>query len=96
MDANEYFKRVPRQTNYPHMIKDAQRYMPSLRDCKYVDSIWEVKTILPLSEIDDGRPILFRNNHGLQNLTCILGGKIDNIYDVLYEIERLRTEGVLN
>ena len=96
MDANEYFKKVPRQTNFFRMIKDAQRYIPSLRDCIHVDSIWEVKTVLPSSEMDDSRPILFRNHHGLQNLTCILGGKIDNIYDVLHEIESLGVQGVLS
>jgi glycine/D-amino acid oxidase-like deaminating enzyme len=96
MDANEDFKKIPRRTNFYRMIKDAQRYVPSLKNCKYVDSIWEVKTVLPSSEADDSRPILFKNDHGFQNLTCILGGKIDNIYDVLYEIEGLQAKGVLN
>ena len=93
MDANEYFKTVPRVSNYPHMIRDAQRYLPSLRDCRYVDSIWEVKTVLPRSEVDDSRPILFAKDHGLKNLICILGGKIDNIYDMLDAIETLRLQG---
>ena len=96
MDANEYCKRIARVSNYPHMIKDAQRYLPSLKDCRYVDSLWEVKTVLPSSEVDDSRPILFRKDHGLKNLTCILGGKIDNIYDVLDEIETLRAQGGLD
>jgi septum formation inhibitor-activating ATPase MinD len=48
-----------------------------------VDSIWEVKTVLPKSEVDDSRPVLYRADCGLPNLTCILGGKIDNIYDIV-------------
>jgi hypothetical protein len=75
------------------MIKDAMRYVPSLKECRYVDSLWEIKTLLPLSETDDSRPILFKKDHGLQNLTCVMGGKIDNIYDVLSEVEFLAVQG---
>ena len=80
MDTSEYFKQASRVSNYLYMVKDAQRYLPILKECQYMDSLWEVKTILPSSEVDDSRPILFRQNHGLKNLTCVLGGKIDNIY----------------
>lgn len=92
-DAAEYLKTVPRRSNYPHMIKDAQRYLPSLRESRYVDSLWEIKTVLPKSEVDDSRPILFRTDHGLKNFTCILGGKIDNIYDILDEVKTWRHHG---
>jgi len=78
----EVLQHFPRKSNFIYMLKDAQRYMPILADTRYVDSLWEVKTVLPQTEADDGRPILFRRDHGLQNLTCIMGGKIDNIYDV--------------
>jgi glycine/D-amino acid oxidase-like deaminating enzyme len=96
LDANEYFKRASHVSNYPYMVKDAQRYLPILKECQYMDSLWEVKTVLPSSEVDDSRPILFRQDHGLKNLTCILGGKIDNIYDMLDEMEALRTQGRLD
>ena len=33
--------------------------------------------MLPSSETDDSRPILFRKHVGLPNLHCILGAKID-------------------
>ena len=42
-----------------YMQKDAARYIPVLAECKYLSSIWEVKTVLPRSESDDSRPILF-------------------------------------
>lgn len=96
LDANEYIKTKSRVSNYLSMIKDAQRYVPSLRDCRYVDSLWEVKTLLPRSEVDDSRPILFRKIHGLENLTCILGAKIDNIYDIFDEVGSLRARGGLH
>ena len=50
---------------------------------KYVDSLFEVKVVSAYNENDDGRPIIFANNYGIQNFSNILGGKIDNIYDIL-------------
>lgn len=79
---------MARESRYQHMIHDAARYVPLLRECRYEGSLWEIKTLLPQSEIDDSRPILWRKDHGLANLTCVLGGKIDNVYDALHQ-ERL-------
>jgi hypothetical protein len=42
-----------------------------------------MKTVLPQSEVDDSRPVLHRKDCGLPGLTCILGGKIDNVYDMM-------------
>jgi len=70
------------RSNFPFMIRDAQRFLPCLRGTKYVDSLYETKTVLPQNEVDDGRPILFKAHHGLKNLFVVLGGKIDNIYDI--------------
>jgi hypothetical protein len=72
-----------KRSQYPQMIRDVTRYMPCLQGCRQVDSIWEVKTVLPRSEVDDSRPVLYREDCGLPGLTCMLGAKIDNIYDVL-------------
>ncbi len=69
------------------MQRDAQRYIPLLKECKYEESLWEVKTVLPRSEINDSRPILFSINHGLRGFHCVMGGKIDNVYDVVDAIE---------
>lgn len=90
--TSENFSKMVRKTNYPHMIKDAARYLPILRDCYHVDSMWEVKTVLPQSEVDDSRPILFKRGQGLKNLTCILGAKIDNVYDIPQELQFLNEE----
>jgi hypothetical protein len=86
-DATTTFAMFPRSTAYPYMLRDAARYLPVLWECIYRDSIWEVKTVLPQSEVDDSRPILYRKDHGMKNYTAIMGGKIDNIYDVLSELE---------
>jgi glycine/D-amino acid oxidase-like deaminating enzyme len=69
------------------MLKDAQRYVPALRNAHYEFSLFETKTVLLKNEIDDGRPILCRSHHGLENLFVVLGAKIDNIYDVLKALD---------
>jgi glycine/D-amino acid oxidase-like deaminating enzyme len=82
-DSYAFLDSVPRRSHYLRMRKDAERYLPCLAECRYEDSIWEVKTVLPLSERDDSRPILFVADHGIPGLTCVMGGKIDNIYDMI-------------
>lgn len=86
-NSDDIFAQALRKTNYPYMIRDAIRYLPILKDCQQIDSLWEVKTVLPQSEVDDSRPILFKKNQGLPNLTCILGGKIDNVYDIPAQLD---------
>jgi glycine/D-amino acid oxidase-like deaminating enzyme len=78
-----------RESNFLKMIKDASRFLPLIGRSEYVDSLWEVKTILPRSENNDSRPILFRRNHGLANFHIVLGGKIDNIFDIIESFEDL-------
>lgn len=82
-DPYAVFTQRPHETRFPHMIRDAQRYMPILADCRHVDSLWEVKTVLPKNDEDDGRPILFVEDAGCRHLSCVMGSKIDNVYDVL-------------
>jgi glycine/D-amino acid oxidase-like deaminating enzyme len=86
-DPHGHVKTALRRSQFIHMRQDAMRYLPAMKECRSPGSLWEVKTVLPASESSDSRPILFRRNHGLPGLTCILGGKIDNIYDVLQELD---------
>jgi glycine/D-amino acid oxidase-like deaminating enzyme len=76
-------------TTVAHMIKDAARYLPAMAGCRYVESLFEVKTVLPVSEADDSRPILFKKHWGTPGLHVVMGSKIDNIYDVLDEVRIL-------
>jgi glycine/D-amino acid oxidase-like deaminating enzyme len=69
------------------MVRDAGRYLPVLARAHQVDSLFEVKTILAKNEADDGRPILFERHAGLPGCYSVLGGKIDNIYDVLEKLD---------
>jgi hypothetical protein len=76
-----------RTTRVDRMVRDAGRYLPAVFDAKYVDSLFEVKTVLVKNEGDDGRPILFEKHPEMPGLYSVLGGKIDNIYDVLEKLE---------
>ncbi|KEY57803.1 FAD-dependent oxidoreductase [Serratia sp. DD3] len=88
VDAHRKFDEDEKNSAWHYMKKDAMRYLPILEDCEYKRSLWEVKTLLPRSESDDSRPILFRANHGLSGFHCIMGGKIDNVYDVIDAITK--------
>ncbi|OSQ34516.1 hypothetical protein THS27_25295 [Thalassospira sp. MCCC 1A01428] len=70
------------------MKVDAQRYVPCLADLKIRKVLFDVKTVLLKNEQDDGRPILFQRNPDTSRIVSILGGKIDNIYD-LFELIRI-------
>ena len=82
------FEKAKKKTAWSHIRRDAERYMPILGECRYDHSIWEVKTVLPNSEKDDSRPILFKPNYGIEGYHCVMGGKIDNVYDAVSVIEQ--------
>ena len=69
-------------SRFDHMVRDATRYLPAMRDTQYVDSLWEIKTVMPRSEKDDSRPILLRRCAEHPALITVLGAKIDSVYDV--------------
>jgi glycine/D-amino acid oxidase-like deaminating enzyme len=73
-------------TRFPHMVRDAARFLPSIAGATYVDSLWEIKAIMPRSEQDDSRPILFRESPEIPGLFSVLGAKIDSAYDVESEL----------
>ena len=69
------------------MVRDLARYLPMLLNAKYIDSLFEVKTVLTMNEADDGRPTLFEKHEELPGCYSVLGGKIDNIFDVLEKLD---------
>jgi len=77
----------PRQSRVEHMLRDVERYIPAVRGARYVESLFEVKTVLVMNESNDARPILFEKHAHLPGSYSVLGGKIDNIYDVLEKLD---------
>ena len=76
-------------TNAQAMIRDAARYMPIFHRTEAIKSIYAMKTVLVDNDRDDGRPILFEFDKRSKNVVSILGGKIDNIYDVFLALDEL-------
>jgi glycine/D-amino acid oxidase-like deaminating enzyme len=71
------------------MVADAARFVPLLRRTLHRRSLFEIKTVLERHEVDDGRPILLRRDFAHPGVLSVLGGKLDNVYDVLTELDRL-------
>jgi glycine/D-amino acid oxidase-like deaminating enzyme len=72
----------PLPSRFDRMQRDGARYLPALHACTYIRSLWEVKTLLPQSTVNDSRPILFRRDRSNANVISVLGGKVDNIFDL--------------
>lgn len=87
IDPYQKLSDYDRVTRVDRMVRDVGRYLPAVLDAKYVDSLFEIKTVLVKNESDDGRPILFEKYTELPGCYSILGGKIDNIYDVLEKLD---------
>lgn len=76
-------------TNHRLMQRDASRYVPGIAEATYVRSLFEVKTILKKNDFNDGRPILLEDVFSDGSVYVVLGGKIDNIYDILATLDGL-------
>ena len=87
-DPDNVLRSGPPQTKFPFMVRDSARYLPALARGQYARSIFEVKTVLTDNEQDNGRPILCRADHEIRNLHVVLGGKINNVYDVVAAMEK--------
>ncbi len=89
---DDVLRQYPRQSMAKHMINDAARYMPCLGDLEVKKSLVEVKTVLTKNERDDGRPILFHRQPSNSRIISVLGGKIDNVYDLFDLVKTSRPE----
>jgi glycine/D-amino acid oxidase-like deaminating enzyme len=86
--AEDAARSGPQQSRARHMLLDGQRFLPCLRDARHEKSLYEVKSVLMKNERDDGRPILFQRRPSTSRVTSIMGGKIDNIYDLFVLLKR--------
>ena len=86
-DPYRHFAGLEPESRYAFMLRDAQRYLPCLAEARYCRSIYDLKTILIKNEGDDGRPILYHRKPDDSRVISILGGKIDNIYDLFEAVK---------
>lgn len=89
LDPYAKLRDYARDSRASRMLRDTARFIPAISEACYVDSLFEVKTVLVKNEGNDGRPILFESHAELPGCYSVLGGKIDNIYDVLERVSRL-------
>lgn len=78
----DVYAHFDRRSHFEEMVRDASRYLPCMRDSEHVDSLWEIKTVLPQSERNDSRPVLYTRSSHRPSLVMVMGAKIDNVYDV--------------
>ena len=69
-------------TAYPYMSSMAKKYLRKEYDFEYVDSLFSMKPILQVSEIDDSRPTVIRKLSDKPILISVLSGKINTVYDL--------------
>lgn len=65
------------------MVADAARFLPEIKDARYVKSIFVRKAVLTKSESNDSRPIFIHKSGKSSCYYSVLGAKIDNVYDAL-------------
>lgn len=82
LDLSNEIRNQKFASNFSAMKCDASRFVPILKHLKLKRSFYMVKTLLPRSYINDGRPILFLKNHGYEGAHIVVGAKIENIFDL--------------
>jgi hypothetical protein len=69
-------------TAFPYMHQLAKKYLLKDIDIKYKSSLFAIKPILRISEIDDSRPTLIKSFSKDPGYAAVLSGKINTIYDL--------------
>jgi hypothetical protein len=82
IDPYDKLQRYPRESRFERMQRDVTRFIPSAAELIYSESLFEIKTIMSRNSTNDGRPILLEKHPEIGACYSILGGKIDNIYDI--------------
>jgi hypothetical protein len=70
------------QTAWEYMSKLAKKYLPDDIEMEYKYSLFSIKPILKISEIDDSRPTLIRKFSENPTFISVLSGKINTVYDL--------------
>jgi len=79
-------------SRFAWMVRDATRYVPAMARARHIRSLYDIKTLLTGTQVDDARPILVHHEAQNSHIVSILGSKIDNIFDVYASLERTLDE----
>lgn len=86
-DPNDMMLLLP-ASRFAWMMRDARRYVPALEGAVHVRSLFDIKTLAEGTQGDDARPILYHRDSVAPRLVSILGGKLDNIFDVYDYVDK--------
>jgi hypothetical protein len=84
-NCNNCAHRPPSAWNY--MSKLARKYLKDEYAFEYAGSLFSMKPILKMSEIDDSRPTLVRVMSKNPTFVSVLSGKINTVYDLQNVLE---------
>ena len=87
IDPEQILRNTAKNSRFDLMRRDAARYMPAIARAEYSHSLFDIKVVLQANEVDDGRPILLEQHPDHPGLLSVLGGKIDNIYDIMQGLD---------
>ncbi len=71
------------KTAYGYMSQLARKYLKDVFSFDYHSSLFSVKPILKLSEIDDSRPTVIKTLSKKPTFVSVLSGKINTVYDLM-------------
>lgn len=70
------------ETSWPYMSNLAKKYLNDNLKFEYVGSLFSMKPILKISEIDDSRPTIIKQFSEKPTFISVLSGKINTVYDL--------------
>lgn len=70
------------ESAWPYMSQLARKYLKPEYEFTYVKSLFSMKPILKVSEVDDSRPTVIRKYSENPTFVSVLSGKINTVYDL--------------
>ncbi|MDP4118455.1 MAG: FAD-dependent oxidoreductase [Bacillota bacterium] len=70
------------ESAWPYMSSLAKKYMLDKYSFRYENSLFSMKPILKVSEIDDSRPTVIKVHSQQPTFASVLSGKINTVYDL--------------
>lgn len=90
-----HVKLTPERAGFDSFYQDLIKFIPGMEGTKHVGDVYENKVIFPTNKENDGRPILYHKDYnGIKGLDVVVGGKLDNIYDVFHYLDTEDKDGL--
>jgi len=70
------------KTAWPYMSQLAHKYLTNNIEFSYINSLFTIKPILKVAEVDDSRPTIVKTFSNKPKFVSVFSGKINTIYDL--------------